>query len=317
MLSQIPFEIPNELLRATRKFAPIRMAIPGADHPVPMESARAASTRGLIEPLLIGDKTRILRLAKQMSWELGGHSIVHAASETEAVETAVRVASEGGVDAIMKGQVHTDVLMRATLSGAFGLRTGRRMTHVFHLSLPGSADPIMISDCAVNVSPDEQTLRDIVLNTLDLGRSLSLRSLRTALISGTESVIDSVPSSLLADRVKTWAHDQMGAGEFIDGPMGLDVAISPAAAETKGVNSNVAGHANILIVPNLEAGNVLFKSLVYFRSALPAGLLLGAKVPIVLTSRADPPEARLAATAIAQIHAAGKKAAGIRLQRQP
>jgi len=306
MLSQIPYEVPSGLLKTARKLDPVRIAIAGADHPLPMEAARSAAIQGLIDPVLIGDKARIMRLSNQLSWELGGHSILHASSEVEAAEVAVRIASEGSVDAIMKGQVHTDVLLRAVLSPSFGLRAGRRMTHVFHLSLPGSPDPLLVSDCAINVSPDERTLKDIVLNTLDLARSLMIEKPRVALLSGTESIIESVPSSVLAHNVKSWARTQTRDREYVDGPMGLDVAISQSAANIKGVNGDVAGNANILIVPNLEAGNVLFKSLVYFRSALPAGLLLGAKVPIVLTSRADPPEARLAATIIAQIHAAIK-----------
>lgn len=306
MLSQIPYEVPSDLLKTARKLDPVRIAIAGADYPLPMEAARSAAIQGLIDPVLIGDKARIMRLSNQLSWELGGHSILHASSEVEAAEVAVRIASEGSVDAIMKGQVHTDVLLRAVLSPSFGLRAGRRMTHVFHLSLPGSPDPLLVSDCAINVSPDERTLKDIVLNALDLARSLAIEKPRVALLSGTESIIESIPSSVLAYNVKSWAMTQIRDREHVDGPMGLDVAISQSAANIKGVKGDVAGNANILIVPNLEAGNVLFKSLVYFRSALPAGLLLGAKVPIILTSRADPPEARLAATIIAQIHAAIK-----------
>ncbi|MEQ8319794.1 MAG: bifunctional enoyl-CoA hydratase/phosphate acetyltransferase [Rhodospirillales bacterium] len=308
MLSTTPFEIPSSLLDAARKLPAIRVAVAGADHPVPMESARAATINGIIEPILIGDKSRILRISKEISWELGGHTILNTGSETETAETAARIASEGRVKAIMKGQVHTDVLMRTVLSKSWGLRTGRRMTHVFYISFPGSSDPILISDCAVNVRPDEQTLRDIVMNTLELSRTLSIRAPKIALISGTESVIESVPSSILAHKVTIWGRDQVRPSEHIDGPMGLDVAVSQSAACTKGIGGDVAGKANILIAPNMEAGNVLFKSLVYFRSALPAGLLLGAKVPIVLTSRADPPQARLAAAVIAQIHATAANA---------
>lgn len=307
MLSTEPFELPLSLISKAQANDPVAMAVVGADHPVALDSAKQATEAGLIIPTLVGDDARIRELADDAEWDLSDVSIVNAAPEGPTANAAAALASRGEVQALMKGQIHTDALMRGVLNRDAGLRTDRRVSHVFHMTVPGSEQALMITDGAVNVAPDEKTMMDVVYNAVGLAHALGYDMPKVAMLSGSESVIESMPSTVLAARIVERAK----AGEIenadVDGPFALDNAVSPAAAELKGISGPVAGQADILAVPNIEMGNGLFKMLVYFRSALAAGIVLGAKVPIVLTSRADPPEARLAATAIAQIRAAYSK----------
>lgn len=303
MLSDLPFEIPQSLMARAASQPAVGMAVAGADHPVALESARMATDAGLIVPTLVGNGREIERLAKDAGWDIRDVRIVDAEPELATAAAAARLAADGEVQSLMKGQIHTDSLMKGVLARDAGLRTGRRVSHVFHMTTPGSDRALMITDGAVNVAPDERTLMDIVVNAVELAHALGIARPKVAMLSGSESELESMPSTLLAARIRDRAKDEIASAD-VDGPFALDNAVSPAAAKLKGITSPVAGHADILAVPNIEMGNALFKSLVYFRSALPAGIVLGAKVPIVLTSRADPPEARLAAAAIAQIRAA-------------
>lgn len=304
MLSTVPFELPKTLIAKAQANDPVAMAIVGADHPVALDSAKQATESGLIIPTFVGDYAKIRELADEAEWDLSDFSIINADPEAATAHAAAALASRGEVEALMKGQIHTDALMRGVLNRDAGLRTDRRVSHVFHMTVPGSDQALMITDGAVNVAPDEKTMMDVVHNAVGLAHALGYEAPKVAMLSGSESVIESMPSTMLAARIVERAR----AGEFanadVDGPFALDNAVSAAAAELKGIIGPVAGQADILAVPNIEMGNGLFKMLVYFRSALAAGIVLGAKVPVVLTSRADPPEARLAATAIAQIRAA-------------
>jgi phosphate acetyltransferase len=307
MLSTETFELPSRLISKAQANDPVTMAIVGADHPVARDSAKQATDAGLIIPTLIGDATTIRKLAEHIEWDLSKIQIVNAAPEEATAHAAAALASRGEVQALMKGQIHTDALMRGVLNRDAGLRTDRRLSHVFHMTVPGSDQALMITDGAVNVAPDEKTMMDIVHNAVGLAHALGYEKPKVAMLSGSESVMESMPSTVLSARIVERAKAGKIENADVDGPFALDNAISPAAAELKGITGPVAGQADILAVPNIEMGNGLFKSLVYFRSALAAGIVLGAKVPIVLTSRADPPEARLAATAIAQIRAAYSK----------
>lgn len=302
MLSDQPFELPQALMERARALPAASMAVAGADHPVALESAKQATEAGLIIPTLVGVKAEIARIADDIGWDLDNVAIVDAEPEAPTAAAAAALASSGDVQALMKGQIHTDTLMRAVLNRDAGLRTVRRVSHVFHMTAPGADRAIMITDGAINVAPDERTMMDIVASAVGLAHALGIARPKVALLSGSESVMESMPSTLLADAVKKRAATEIDHAD-IDGPFALDNAVSPSAAQLKGIGGPVAGHADILAVPNIEMGNALFKALVYFRSALAAGVVLGAKVPIVLTSRADPPEARLAAAAIAQIKA--------------
>lgn len=303
MLSDLPFEVPTYLLDKTRDLETVRMAVAGADNAVAMESARQAADAGLIEPVLVGDAEEIRAIAKTMGWDISRFEIVDASGEEKAPAAAVALARGGDVSALMKGHVHTDSLMKAVVSRDAGLRTGRRLSHVFHMTVPDSDRVLLITDGAVNVTPNVGTKIDIVNNAVQLSHALGNTMPHVALLSGTESVINSMPSSVEAAEVVKRANNGEVTGAHVDGPFAFDNAISPAAAALKGIDSPVAGNADILVVPNIETGNGLFKMMVYFMSGLAAGVVMGAKVPIVLTSRADPPEARFAAAAIAAVAA--------------
>jgi phosphotransacetylase len=277
------------------------MAVAGAGHPLVMDSARRATEGGFVEPVLVGDADGINEIARQVGWDISQIRLVPADGERQAAETAASLARGGEVAALMKGHVHTDTLMRAILTRSAGLRTDRRVSHIFHMTVPGRDRVIHITDAAVNVQPGVAEKLDIVLNAVDLAQNLGMETPKVAMLSGAETVNPAMPSSVEADEVVRLANSGAVKGAIVDGPFGFDNAVSPEAARIKGVDSPVAGQADILVVPNLEAGNFLFKQMVYFMSATAAGIVLGAKVPVVLTSRADPPEARLAAAAIASI----------------
>jgi len=303
MLSTIPFQVPAYLLDLVAGKPPVRMAVAGADHVVALESAWQATEAGLIEPVLVGDTDEIGSLAHTLGWDISGYDVVDAAGEDIAPTAAIAEIRAGNASALMKGHVHTDALMKAVIDKETGLRDGRRLSHVFHMTVPGSDRVLMITDGAVNVAPDEETLVHITRNAIGLAHALGNPEPRVAMLSGTESVIPSMPSSLTAANIVARAKAGEIAGAHVEGPFAFDNALSPEAAAMKQIDNPVAGQADILVVPNIETGNGLFKMMVYFMSGLAAGIVLGAKAPIVLTSRADPPEARLAATAIAAIMA--------------
>jgi len=303
MLSSVPFEIPDYLLDHVRDIDTVRMAVAGADNPLALESARQAAESGLIDPVLVGDAETIRAIAKEAGWDISKYQIVDAAGEDKAPAAAVALARAGEVETLMKGHVHTDSLMKAVVSRDAGLRTGRRLSHVFHMTVPKSDRVLLITDGAVNVAPDVATKIDIINNAVALSHALGKSNPHVAMLSGTESVINSMPSSVEAAEVVKRANAGEVTGAIVDGPFAFDNAISPQAAIMKGITSPVAGNADVLVVPNIETGNGLFKMMVYFMSGLAAGVVMGAKVPIVLTSRADPPEARFAAAAIAAIAA--------------
>lgn len=301
MLSDIPFEFPAYLTRLNAGLSPLPMAVAGAGHPLVMDSARRAAEAGFIEPVLVGDAGEIKAIASDIGWDISAFRVVPGESEVQAAETAAALARDGEVAALMKGHVHTDALMRAVLNRSAGLRTDRRVSHVFHMTIPGRDRVIHITDAAVNVHPGVTEKLDIVLNAVELAQHLGMAEPRVAMLSGAETVNPAMPSSVEADEIVRLANNGAVTGAIVDGPFGFDNAVSPEAAKIKDIDSPVAGRADILIVPNLEAGNFLFKQMVYFMSATAAGIVMGARVPVVLTSRADPPEARLAAAAIASI----------------
>ena len=301
MLSTLPFHCPPELLDKGRAGSPTATAVVGAGGKLALESARLASEAGLIEPCLVGDIDAITALARDIAWDLDGLRLVSAGDEAKAAETAVALARGGEVAALMKGQVHTDALMRAVVARDGGLRVGRRISHVFHMTLPGRDGEVLISDAAINVAPDTGARIDIIANAVAVLHALGRPEPKVAVLSATETPIAAMPSSLEAAEIRRRAAQGEISGALVDGPFPLDVAISPEASAVKGVDGPVAGHADVLLVPNIETGNALYKAMVHYMSATAAGLVMGARVPIVLTSRADPPEARLAAAALAAI----------------
>ncbi len=305
MLSTVPFEVPPYLLEKARDLPPLVMAVVAAGHPLAMESARRAAEAGLAEPVLVGEADAIIAIARGMDWNIAGLRLIPATDEAKAAQTAAALARGNEVAALMKGHLHTDALMRGILHRDAGLRTDRRVSHVFHMTAPGRQRVLHITDAVVNVHPGVDDKVDIVHNAVGLAHALGTAEPKVALLSGAETPSPNMPSSIDAAEVASRVSD---AKAVVDGPLGFDNAVSPEAAAVKGIDSPVAGHADILVVPNLESGNFLFKQMVYFMSATAAGVVVGVKVPVVLTSRADPPEARLAATAIAAIIAAQEKA---------
>ena len=301
MLSEIPFEVPPYLLDRIEGMDLVRMAIAGADHPIALKSARQGADAGLIDPVLVGDADVIRAAAREIDWDITSFAIVDAVGEEKAPAAAVALARSGEVTSLMKGHLHTDALMKAVVNREHGLRTSRRLSHIFHMTVPGNDRVLMITDAAVNVKPDTDTKIDITNNAIEMAHALGNPKPRVALMSGTESVLPAMPSSVDAAKVVKRANAGEVKNAIVDGPFAFDNALSKKAAALKGMDGPVAGQADILVVPNIETGNGLFKMMVYFMSGLAAGLVMGAVVPIVLTSRADPPEARFAATAIAAI----------------
>ena len=305
MLSKTPFEIPAYLLEKARGLSPIPMAVAGAGHPVVMESARLAADAGFIDPILVGDTRAIATIAADMAWDVSQIRVLAADGEDGACRTAAALATGNEVAALMKGHVHSDALMRAVLNRDAGLRTDRRASHVFHMTVPGQSRVLFITDAALNVAPDADATLDIIQNAVDAAHALGNANPKVALLSASETAAESLPSSMEAAEVARRAQEGAIQGALVDGPLAFDGAVSAEAAKLKGIDGPVAGQADILVVPNIEMGNGLVKMMVYFMSGLAAGVVMGARVPIVLTSRADPAEARLAATAIAAIIAAG------------
>ncbi len=301
MLSTLPFDTPDQVIAQASGGAAAVTAVAGAGSRVAMESARRAAAQGLIEPVLVGDLDVVAAIARDMDWDMDGIRRVAALDERRAAEVAVALARGGEAAALMKGQVHPDVLMRAVVDRDNGLRTGRRMSHVFYMTAAGRDGSIAISDAAINVAPDPGMKLDIVNNAVGMLHAMGIAEPKVAVLSATETPIAAMPSSLDAAEVVRRAAEGEVSNAVVDGPFALDIAVSPEAAAIKGVDSPVAGRADLLIMPNIEAGNAVFKAMVYFMSATAAGLVMGAKVPIILTSRADPPEARLTAAALAAI----------------
>ncbi|MGP7735351.1 bifunctional enoyl-CoA hydratase/phosphate acetyltransferase [Oceanimonas smirnovii] len=301
MLNTNPKQCPAHLLEQARQYSAVRTVVINPVNRVSLASARLAQDEGLIMPVLVGDEARMRAEAAAMGWDLAGVRLVHAADETAAAQAGVALVSRGEADAIMKGHVHTDILLRAVLNRAAGLRTDNRLSHVFYMTVPGSCRALCITDAVINVQPNVLDKLHIARNAIALLHVLGCEEPRVALLSGTEEVSKSMPSSQdAAELVKLAA---MGAlpRAVVEGPLAFDNAVSREAAEIKGISGQVPGNADVLLVPNLESGNFLFKQMVYFMGATAAGLVLGARVPVILTSRADPPEARLASCALASI----------------
>jgi len=266
-----------------------------------------AARIGLIKPILVGPRAKIEALAKQLKLDIAGFELVDAPHSTAAAESAVALVRAGKAEALMKGSLHTDELMGAVVKRDTGLRTARRISHCFVMDVPAYEHAIIISDAAVNIAPTLEAKVDIVQNAIDLARAMRVPEVRVAILSAMETVNPNVPSTIEAAALCKMADRGQITGALLDGPLALDNAISLDAAAIKKIVSPVAGRANVLIVPDLEAGNMLAKSLSFLAGADSAGIVLGAKVPIILTSRADSVEARLASCAVASLVAQARR----------
>ena len=289
----------RQLLDAAGKLRPIRTAIVHPCDVLSLASAMEAKEAGLIVPVLIGPIAKIRRAAADAGRDIKDVETVDVPHSHAAAERAVALAREAQVEALMKGALHTDELMAAVIDKAGGLRTERRMSHVFALDVPHYPKALFITDAAINIAPDLDTKRDIIQNAIDLVHSLGIQCPKVAILSAVETVSSRIPSTLDAAALCKMADRQQIVGAVLDGPLAFDNAISSAAARIKGISSLVAGQVDILVVPDLEAGNMLVKQLVYLAGAQAAGIVLGARLPIILTSRADDDAARLASCALA------------------
>ena len=266
-----------------------------------------ATRAGLIAPVLVGPEATIRATAAQLGWDLDGVDIVATADEHAAPARAVALVHEGKVAALMKGNIHSDEVLRHVTKSDGGLRSGRRISHVFVLDVPGREGLLLISDAAINILPDLTTKVDIVQNAIDLAQAIGMTVPRVGVLSAVETVNVAIPSTLDAAILSKMAERGQIKGGIVDGPLAMDYAVDVEAAKTKGITSLVAGHADVLIAPNLEAGNMLAKQLVFMSEADTGGLVVGAKVPVMLTSRADDEHARLMSAALAVLFSEWKR----------
>lgn len=292
----------RRLIAATEGIPAARTVVAHPCDATSLEGALDAMDANIIVPILVGPKARILAAAESLGRSLDGIEIVETEHSHASAEKAVALIREGAGEFLMKGSLHSDELLGAVTSRHKGLRTERRISHVFAMAVPTYSQPLFITDAAVNIFPDLDAKRDIVQNVIDLALALD-QDPKVAILSAVETVTLKIPSTIDAAALCKMAERGQITGGKLDGPLALDNAISPEAARIKGIVSPVAGQANILVVPDLEAGNMLAKNLTFLGNADAAGIVLGARVPIVLTSRADTPRARMASCAVAALFA--------------
>jgi len=280
-------------------------------HPCDETSLRGAidaAEAGLIIPLLVGPVAKIKNVAREYKIDISRYEIVDVPHSDAAAAKAVELIRAGQGEMLMKGSLHTDELMRAVTAANTGLRTARRISHVFVMDVPTHPETLFITDAAINIFPDLDAKHDIVQNAIDLFTAVGLGKPRVAILSAVETVTSKIPSTIDAAALCKMADRGQITGAVLDGPLAFDNAIDLEAARIKGIHSPVAGQAQILVVPDLEAGNMLAKNLIYLAKADSAGLVLGARVPIVLTSRADSVRSRMASCAVAVLYAAARRA---------
>jgi phosphate acetyltransferase len=297
----------ERLIKEAQSQATIKVAIAHPCDDVSLEGALEAARLRLIEPILVGPPERIRRTAEQASLDISGMEIVASEHSHDSAMKAVELVTAGRVEALMKGSLHTDELMAAAVSRQAGIRTARRISHCFIMDVPNHPDALIITDAAVNIAPTLDDKVDIVQNAIDLAHAMGVPEVRVAILSAMETVNSKVPSTIEAAALCKMADRGQITGALLDGPLALDNAISPEAAAIKKISSPVAGRANVLVVPNLEAGNMLAKSLSFLADADAAGIVLGTRVPIILTSRADSLLTRLASCAVALMVAAVRR----------
>jgi phosphate acetyltransferase len=279
-------------------------------HPCDETSLRGAldaAAAGIIKPVLVGPAAKILDTARQFDLDIARYELVDAPHSDAAAARAVQLIHEGRGELLMKGSLHTDELMREVAASKTGLRTARRISHVFIMDVPTYAETLFITDAAINIFPDLDAKRDIVQNAIDLFVQVGLGTPRVAILSAVETVTTKIPSTIEAAALCKMADRGQITGGLLDGPLAFDNAIDPQAARIKGITSAVAGRAQILVVPDLEAGNMLAKNLSFLARADAAGIVLGARVPIILTSRADSVRSRMASCAVAVLYADARR----------
>jgi phosphate acetyltransferase len=297
----------QRLVKAAQGLSTIKVAVAHPCDDVSLAGAVEAARLGLIDPVLVGPLQRIRATAVEAGVDIGAFETMASEHSHDSAVKAVELVTAGRVEALMKGSLHTDELMGAVVSRQAGIRTARRISHCFIMDVPGHPDALIITDAAVNIAPTLDDKVDIVQNAIDLAHAMGVTDVRVALLSAMETVTAKVPSTIEAAALCKMADRGQITGALLDGPLALDNAISPEAATIKKIGSPVAGRANVLVVPDLEAGNMLAKSLSFLAGADAAGIVLGARVPIILTSRADSLLTRLASSAVAVMAAAARR----------
>jgi phosphate acetyltransferase len=297
----------ERLIAATADLQRLPTAVAHPCDETSLRGALEAAEAGMIAPILVGPKHRIENLAGSLGLDIGAADIVDAPHSQAAAERAVAIVRAGRAELLMKGSLHSDELLAEVTKRETGLRTGRRISHVFVMDVPRHAHTLFITDAAVNIAPDLMAKRDIIQNAIDLFAALRLGVPKVAILSAVETINSSIPSTIEAAALCKMADRGQITGGELDGPLAFDNAISPEAARIKGIKSPVAGQAQILVVPDLEAGNMLAKNLTFLSGADAAGLVLGARVPIILTSRADNVRTRIASCAVAMLLAHNRR----------
>mgnify|MGYP001245606855 FL=1 len=300
MLSKKEIVCPKNLLEIAKKKGPAKAVIVNAVKKVAIESAKQAVETNLIIPVFVGDKKIINEIAKEIGWDISKHEIIHEPVENNTAPIAAKLASEGKVKIIVKGHIHTDVLMKAVLKRNLNLIGKKRLSHVWHMTLEKNDKPFIITDGALNVLPKLETKMHILKNSVEFAKRIGISKPKVSILSATEEVLDSVPSSIEAKELTERAKDE-GVEADVFGPMAFDNSVSEKAALIKGIKNQVAGKTDILLVPNVETGNGLVKMMIFFMGACAAGVVVGGKVPVVITSRADDVQARLASMAAAVV----------------
>ena len=300
MLSNKEIVCPINLLDVAHKKRGVKAAIVNAGKTLPMISAQDAVQENLIEPIFIGDKEEILKSADQLKWDISNYELIHEPVENNTAKVATKLASKNKIKIIVKGHIHTDVLMKEVLKREYNLLGKTRLSHIWHMTISKDDKPIIITDGALNVMPNVKTKMHILKNVINFSHRIGIDKPKVSVLSATEEVLDSVQSSVEAKEITELAKkENLNADVF--GPLAFDNSISKKSAGIKGIKNAVAGEADVILVPNVETGNALVKMMVYFMGACAAGVVIGGKVPIVITSRSDDAPARLASIAAAVV----------------
>ena len=298
MLSNREIICPNNLLDEAHKKKGVKVVVVNAGKPLPMLSVQDAVNENLIEPVFVGDKKEILKCAEDLKWDISKYEIINEPIENNTAKIAAKLASEDKVKIIVKGHIHTDVLMKEVLKREYNLLGKTRLSHIWHMTVEKDDKPLIITDGALNVLPNVKTKMHILKNVINFSNRIGISRPKVAVLSATEEVLESVPSSLdAAELTKLAKEENLKADVF--GPLAFDNSISKKSAGIKGIKNTVAGEADVLLVPSVETGNGLVKMMIYFMGACAAGVVIGGKVPVVITSRSDEAQARLASIAAA------------------
>jgi phosphate acetyltransferase len=300
MLSNKEIVCPNNLLDKAHEKKGVKVAVVNAGKPLPMLSVQDAVTENLIEPIFIGDKKEILKCAENLKWDISKYEIIDEPVENNTAKIAAKLASKDKVKIIVKGHIHTDVLMKEVLKREYNLLGKTRLSHIWHMTVEKDDKPLIITDGALNVLPNVKTKMHILKNAINFSNRIGISRPKVAVLSATEEVLESVPSSLDAAEITKLAKDENLEADVF-GPLAFDNSISKKSAGIKGIKNSVAGEADILLVPSVETGNGLVKMMIYFMGSCAAGVVVGGKVPVVITSRSDEAQARLASIAAAVV----------------